>query len=105
MGGTSTDVALIADGKPALRRETIVDKLTVRAPSVDVRTVGAGGGSVARTLHRGPYELIGGAYAAIADWIQRRGHETTGAPWETYLAGPVDVGDPSQLLACHIPVS
>lgn len=48
MGGTSTDVALVADGKPALRRETIVDKLTVRAPSVDVRTVGAGGGSVAR---------------------------------------------------------
>ncbi|KAK8089195.1 hypothetical protein PG997_004156 [Apiospora hydei] len=35
MGGTSTDVALIVDGKPALRRETVVDKLTVRAPSVD----------------------------------------------------------------------
>ncbi|KAK8049447.1 hypothetical protein PG994_011177, partial [Apiospora phragmitis] len=48
MGGTSTDVALIVDGKPALRRETVVDKLTVRAPSVDLRTVGAGGGSIAR---------------------------------------------------------
>ncbi|KAK8124931.1 hydantoin utilization protein A [Apiospora kogelbergensis] len=48
MGGTSTDVALIVKGKPALRRETVVDKLTVRAPSVDVRTVGAGGGSIAR---------------------------------------------------------
>lgn len=48
MGGTSTDVALVADGKPALRRETVVDKLTVRAPSVDVKTVGAGGGSIAR---------------------------------------------------------
>ncbi|KAK8081970.1 hydantoin utilization protein A [Apiospora saccharicola] len=48
MGGTSTDVALIVDGKPALRRETVVDTLTVRAPSVDVRTVGAGGGSIAR---------------------------------------------------------
>ncbi|KAK8056393.1 hydantoin utilization protein A [Apiospora rasikravindrae] len=48
MGGTSTDVALIVDGKPALRRETVVHELTVRAPSVDVRTVGAGGGSIAR---------------------------------------------------------
>ncbi|KAF3012402.1 hypothetical protein E8E14_010068 [Neopestalotiopsis sp. 37M] len=48
MGGTSTDVALIVDGKAALRRETVVDKLTVRAPSVDVRTVGAGGGSIAQ---------------------------------------------------------
>ncbi|KAI0019518.1 putative hydantoin utilization protein A [Xylariomycetidae sp. FL0641] len=48
MGGTSTDVALIVEGKAALRRETVVDKLTVRAPSVDVRTVGAGGGSIAQ---------------------------------------------------------
>jgi 5-oxoprolinase (ATP-hydrolysing) len=48
VGGTSTDVALIVDGKAALRRETVVDKLTVRAPSVDVRTVGAGGGSIAQ---------------------------------------------------------
>lgn len=48
MGGTSTDVALVVDGKAALRKETVVDKLTVRAPSVDVRTVGAGGGSIAQ---------------------------------------------------------
>ncbi|KAI1336905.1 hydantoin utilization protein-like protein A [Xylariaceae sp. FL0016] len=48
MGGTSTDVALIVDGKAALRRETFIDKLTVRSPSVDVRTVGAGGGSIAQ---------------------------------------------------------
>ncbi|KAJ1327652.1 5-oxoprolinase (ATP-hydrolyzing) [Microdochium nivale] len=48
MGGTSTDVALISEGKASLRRETVVDLLTVRAPSVDVRTVGAGGGSIAQ---------------------------------------------------------
>ncbi|KAJ7432905.1 Hydantoinase/oxoprolinase-domain-containing protein [Mycena galericulata] len=47
MGGTSTDVCLIQNGIPSLRRETTVGDLTVRAPSVDVRTVGAGGGSVA----------------------------------------------------------
>ena len=47
MGGTSTDVALIQDGKPQLRRETRVGDVAVRAPSVDVRTVGAGGGSIA----------------------------------------------------------
>jgi 5-oxoprolinase (ATP-hydrolysing) len=37
MGGTSTDCALIIDGSPAIRRETAVDSLTVRAPSVDVQ--------------------------------------------------------------------
>jgi len=47
MGGTSTDVALIENGAPRLRRETSVGSLTVRASSLDVRTVGAGGGSVA----------------------------------------------------------
>ena len=47
MGGTSTDVALIQDGVAQTRRETRVADVTVRAPSVDVRTVGAGGGSIA----------------------------------------------------------
>jgi len=60
MGGTSTDVALVRDGKARLRRETTVGDHTVRAPSVDIRTVGAGGGSIAhvpeltRALRVGP---------------------------------------------------
>ena len=60
MGGTSTDCALIPDANPALRRETVVESLTVKAPSIDVRTVGAGGGSIANyvsltaTLRVGP---------------------------------------------------
>jgi len=47
MGGTSTDVALIENGVAQTRRETRVSDVTVRAPSIDVRTVGAGGGSIA----------------------------------------------------------
>lgn len=47
MGGTSTDVAMIQDSKARTRRETSVADVIVRAPSVDVRTVGAGGGSIA----------------------------------------------------------
>lgn len=48
MGGTSTDVALIENGVPRIRRETEIGDLVVRAPSIDVRTVGAGGGSIAK---------------------------------------------------------
>jgi N-methylhydantoinase A len=47
MGGTSTDVALIQNGVAQTRRETRVADVMVRAPSIDVRTVGAGGGSIA----------------------------------------------------------
>jgi len=60
MGGTSTDVALIQNGQARIRRETRVGDITVRAPSVDVRTIGAGGGSIAfvpeltRALRVGP---------------------------------------------------
>ena len=47
MGGTSTDVSLVKDGIAEQSRETSVGDVTVRASSVDVRTVGAGGGSIA----------------------------------------------------------
>ena len=47
MGGTSTDVSLVKDGVAEQSRETSVGDVTVRASSVDVRTVGAGGGSIA----------------------------------------------------------
>ncbi|GAO56598.1 hydantoinase/oxoprolinase family protein [Novosphingobium sp. MD-1] len=47
VGGTSTDVALIEDGEPRRVRTTEVGHLSVRASSLDVKTVGAGGGSIA----------------------------------------------------------
>ncbi|MCU0464913.1 MAG: hydantoinase/oxoprolinase family protein [Anaerolineae bacterium] len=47
MGGTSTDVALLAGGSP-LRREGAIDGLPLRVPMLDIETVGAGGGSLAR---------------------------------------------------------
>jgi N-methylhydantoinase A len=47
MGGTSTDVALCLDGHAQLTRETSVGEFPVKAPSVDVQTIGAGGGSIA----------------------------------------------------------
>uniref|UniRef100_UPI0035CBF393 hydantoinase/oxoprolinase family protein n=1 Tax=uncultured Sphingomonas sp. TaxID=158754 RepID=UPI0035CBF393 len=47
VGGTSTDVALIENGDPRRTRTTDVGHLSVRASSLDVKTVGAGGGSIA----------------------------------------------------------
>ena len=47
MGGTSTDVALV-DGRLATTNEADVAGLPVRVPVLDIHTVGAGGGSVAR---------------------------------------------------------
>ena len=47
MGGTSTDVALI-DGQPQPRPESSIDDLPLRVRMLDIETIGAGGGSIAR---------------------------------------------------------
>jgi N-methylhydantoinase A len=48
MGGTSFDVSLIAEGKPALSAQTSIDfGLVIRTPMVEITTIGAGGGSIA----------------------------------------------------------
>jgi N-methylhydantoinase A/oxoprolinase/acetone carboxylase beta subunit len=48
MGGTSTDVCLILDGRPEPAAERTVAGFPIRMPALDVHTIGAGGGSIAR---------------------------------------------------------
>jgi N-methylhydantoinase A len=47
MGGTSTDVALLHD-RPALTREALIGGMPIGIPMMDIHTIGAGGGSIAR---------------------------------------------------------
>jgi len=48
MGGTSTDVSVIKNGKLTVSREGKIEHLPIRLPMIDIATVGAGGGSIAR---------------------------------------------------------
>ncbi|HWH35932.1 MAG TPA: hydantoinase/oxoprolinase family protein [Acidimicrobiales bacterium] len=48
MGGTSTDVCLVQGGAPAPAAQREVAGFPVRLPSLDIHTIGAGGGSLAR---------------------------------------------------------
>jgi N-methylhydantoinase A len=58
MGGTSTDICLIHDGRPTLAREPEFDGRPLRVPQLDIHTIGSGGGSIAWVsaglLHVGP---------------------------------------------------
>ena len=47
MGGTSSDIALIRDGEPGYSSDKTVAGTKVALPSVDIHSIGAGGGSVA----------------------------------------------------------
>lgn len=58
MGGTSTDVALVRGARPAISNEIEVEyAMPIHVPMVDVHTVGAGGGSIARLNDAGLLEV------------------------------------------------
>ncbi len=57
MGGTSTDIALIADGVPLERQRVEVADLPIATPAVEIEALGAGGGSIARLDAGGILEL------------------------------------------------
>ena len=58
MGGTSTDVALVEDGRPLLTTEGTLDIYPMKTPTIDLVSIGAGGGSIA-TLGTGNRLRVG----------------------------------------------
>ncbi|MEF8978838.1 MAG: hydantoinase/oxoprolinase family protein [Haloarculaceae archaeon] len=65
MGGTSTDVSLVENGKPETSRQTKVGYREFTSRSIDLNTVGAGGGSIARVQLSGSLQV--GPESAGAD--------------------------------------
>ena len=53
MGGTSADIAVVAEGSIGQTPEGNIDGLPVRLPMIEIRTIGAGGGSIARLQGKG----------------------------------------------------
>ncbi|MEM7345819.1 MAG: hydantoinase/oxoprolinase family protein [Chloroflexota bacterium] len=65
VGGTSFDVGLVLDGKPSEKSQTYVNKRPVLQPTVDIISVGAGGGSIAWIDESGAFRV--GPQSAEAD--------------------------------------
>ncbi|GGF47442.1 methylhydantoinase [Azorhizobium oxalatiphilum] len=47
IGGTSTDISLIRDGRPEVTRSASLETVPIRLPVIDINAIGAGGGSIA----------------------------------------------------------
>jgi N-methylhydantoinase A len=47
VGGTSTDISLIRDGRPETTRAARIGQIPIRLPTIDINAIGAGGGSIA----------------------------------------------------------
>jgi N-methylhydantoinase A len=104
MGGTSSDVALVEGGRPRLSAETELEyAMPIHVPMVDVHTIGAGGGSIARVDEAGMLQV--GPQSAGA----RPGPVCYGrggaAPTITDANLALGRLDPSRLLAVDAPVS
>jgi len=65
MGGTSTDVSVIKEGRISLSQSASMAHLPIRLPMIDIETVGAGGGSIARVDSAGALRV--GPQSAGAD--------------------------------------
>jgi N-methylhydantoinase A len=53
MGGTSADICLIKDGRPAVTHEGEIGPFPLQIPMTDIHTIGAGGGSIAAVTSLG----------------------------------------------------
>ena len=49
------------------------------------------GGTMAATVHQGPYDTLGQAYAAVFGWIEEHGHQPAGPMRDVYLTDPDQV--------------
>lgn len=47
IGGTSTDISLIRNGRPEITRSAKLERIPIRVPVIDINAIGAGGGSIA----------------------------------------------------------
>jgi N-methylhydantoinase A len=96
MGGTSTDVSLIVGGQSVQRHETEAGKYHLLLPMVDVRAIGAGGGSVAR-VEEGGYLRVGPESAGAEPGPACYGR---GGEWPTVTDADLVLGilDPARFL-------
>jgi effector-binding domain-containing protein len=63
-------------------------------PTDQVHDMVLPGGRAVMATHVGPYEEIGGVWKRVESWIHARDLVQTEAPWEAYLTGPSDPGQP-----------
>jgi len=85
------NVMLYLNGVPDVEVGVLLDQPCPLTGRVVASTLPAG--TVARTVHNGPFQDVGAAHDAIARWCATHGHRPAGTRWEIY--GPHD-DDPAR---------
>jgi len=63
------------------------------------------GGSMASTVHKGPYDGLGQAYGALVGWVQEHGHRPAGPMRDIYLTDPDQVPPEEYLTEVQWPIA
>ncbi len=63
------------------------------------------GGTMAATVHTGPYDENGSAYEALTEWIEEHGKQVVGPPRELYLNDPNVVGVEHAETEIEVPIA
>ena len=101
MGGTSTDVGLVEAGMPSISTELELEyAMPVHVPMVDVHSIGAGGGSIAR-IDRAGLLRVGPESAGVSPGPIAYGK---GGTWPTITDANLVLGrlDPARLLSVEV---
>jgi effector-binding domain-containing protein len=85
------NIMLYLDSVPNVEVGVLLDRPCPLTGRVTASALPAG--SVAMTVHHGPFGEVPAAHDAVIDWCAAHGHPTTGARWEVY--GPHN-DDPAQ---------
>ena len=63
------------------------------------------GGTVAATVHKGPYSTMEATYGAVESWIAAKGMHSAGPPREVYLNDPMSVPESELLTEIDWPIA
>ena len=77
-----------------------------RIPENDrIRCYELGGGKMARTVHKGPYQECESTYMKLFEWLQENNHQIVGPIREGYVNDPGEVGPEEILTIIYVPIS
>ncbi len=65
-------------------------------PELGIAATELPAGPAATTMHRGPYQYLPRAHAALSSWANENGRDAAGPAWEVFLSNPQQEPDPAK---------
>lgn len=101
----SIEEAMAADEAGRADIEVCLPIATRISETAEIKCYELPGATMAKTVHKGPYESSGLAYEKLFAWIEENGKKLSGPMREAYLNDPREVGPQEILTEIYAPIS